>query len=113
LRDITEFFLLHLGSIVIIHGRVLLGIHNRFIYKSTVSDRELRRHFERGRSVLVIAMCFLFATLLARQVLATLEQGLLIRMSQEALLIPGWVTLWEPAYILSPAGGRLSRNEKL
>jgi hypothetical protein len=44
-------------------------------------------------------MCFLFATLLARQVLATLEQGLLIRMSQEALLIPGWVTLWEPAYI--------------
>jgi hypothetical protein len=78
---------------------IILGIHNHFVYKSSVSDRELRRLFERGRIVLVIAVSFLFATLLARQILATLEQSILIRMSQEALLILGWVTLWEPAYI--------------
>jgi hypothetical protein len=78
---------------------IILGIHNHFVYKSSVSDRELRRLFERGRIVLAIAVSFLFTTLLARQILATLEQSILIRMSQEALLILGWVTLWEPAYI--------------
>ena len=82
-----------------IRESIILGIHNHFIYKSSVSDRELRRLFERGRIVLVIAMGFLFATLLARQILATLEQTLPIRMAQEGLLILGWVTLWEPAYI--------------
>jgi hypothetical protein len=78
---------------------IILGIHNHFIYKVSVSDRELRRLFERGRIVLIIAICFLFGTLLARQILATLEQNLPIRMAQEGLLILGWVTLWEPAYI--------------
>ncbi len=78
---------------------IVLGIHNHFIYKSSVSDRELRRLFERGRVVLVIAMCFLFGSLLARQALSTLDQGLLVRMAGEGLLIFGWVTLWEPAYI--------------
>lgn len=78
---------------------IILGIHNHFIYKSSVSDRELRRLFERGRLVLIIAMGILFMTLLARQYLSTFEQDLLVRMAGEGLLILGWVTLWEPAYI--------------
>ncbi|MEI6292494.1 MAG: hypothetical protein WCP36_02360 [Methanomicrobiales archaeon] len=78
---------------------IILGIHNHFIYKSSVSDRELRRLFERGRFVLLIAMGFLFGSLLGRQYLATLEQSLPIRMAEEGLLIFGWVTLWEPVYI--------------
>lgn len=78
---------------------IILGIHNHFIYKSSVSDRELRRLFERGRLVLVIAIGILLGTLLARQALSTLEQDLVVRMAGEALLILGWVTLWEPAYI--------------
>lgn len=78
---------------------IILGIHNHFIYKSSVSDRELRRLFERGRFVLLIAMGFLFGSLLGRQYLATLEQNLPIRMAEEGLLIFGWVTLWEPVYI--------------
>ena len=78
---------------------IILGIHNHFIYRSSVSDRELRRLFERGRFVLVIAMGILFMTLLARQFLSTFEQDLLVRMAGEGLLILGWVTLWEPAYI--------------
>jgi len=78
---------------------IILGIHNHFIYKSSVSDRELRRLFERGRIVLLIAMGFLFGSLLGRQYLATLEQTLPVRMAEEGLLIFGWVTLWEPVYI--------------
>jgi len=78
---------------------IILGIHNHFIYRSSVSERELRRLFQRGRMVLLIAMGILFVTLLARQGLSTLEQGLPVRMAGEALLILGWVTLWEPAYI--------------
>jgi len=78
---------------------IILGIHNHFIYKSSVSDRELRRLFERGRIVLLIAMGFLFGSLLGRQYLATLEQSLPVRMAEEGLLIFGWVTLWEPVYI--------------
>jgi hypothetical protein len=78
---------------------IILGIHNHFTYKSSVSDRELRRLFERGRIVLLIAMGFLFGSLLGRQYLATLEQTLPVRMAEEGLLIFGWVTLWEPVYI--------------
>lgn len=78
---------------------IILGIHNHFIYKSSVSDRELRRLFERGRMVLLVAMGFLFGSLLGRQVLSTFDQTLLIRMAEEGLLIFGWVTLWEPVYI--------------
>ena len=78
---------------------IILGIHNHFIYKSSVSDRELRRLFERGRIVLLIAMGFLFGSLLGRQYLATFEQTLPVRMAEEGLLIFGWVTLWEPVYI--------------
>jgi len=78
---------------------IILGIHNHFVYKSSVSDRELRRLFERGRVVLLIAVGFLFGSLLGRQILSTLEQTLLVRMAEEGLLIFGWVTLWEPVYI--------------
>jgi hypothetical protein len=78
---------------------IILGIHNHFIYKSSVSDRELRRLFERGRTVLIIAMVCLFGSLLGRQILSTLPQSLLVRMAEEGLLIFGWVTLWEPVYI--------------
>jgi hypothetical protein len=78
---------------------IILGIHNHFIYKSSVSDRELRRLFERGRTVLIIAMVCLFGSLLGRQILSTLQQSLLVRMAEEGLLIFGWVTLWEPVYI--------------
>jgi hypothetical protein len=78
---------------------IILGIHNHFIYKSSVSDRELRRLFERGRLVLIIAMVCLFGSLLGRQFLSTLQQSLLVRMAAEGLLIFGWVTLWEPVYI--------------
>jgi hypothetical protein len=78
---------------------IILGIHNHFIYKSSVSDRELRRLFERGRIVLVIAMVCLFGSLLGRQILSMFEQSLLVRMAEEGLLIFGWVTLWEPVYI--------------
>jgi hypothetical protein len=78
---------------------IILGIHNHFIYKSSVSDRELRRLFERGRTVLIIAMVCLFGSLLGRQILSMFEQSLLVRMAEEGLLIFGWVTLWEPVYI--------------
>ncbi len=78
---------------------IILGIHNHFIYKSSVSDRELRRLFERGRIVLIIAVVSLFGSLLGRQLLSMLEQSLLIRMAEEGLLIFAWVTLWEPVYI--------------
>ena len=44
-------------------------------------------------------MGFSVRTLLARQILSTLEQSLPVRMAEEGLLIFGWVTLWEPAYI--------------
>jgi hypothetical protein len=78
---------------------IVLGIHNHFIYKSSVSDRELRRLFERGRTVLIIAMVCLFGSLLGRQILSMFEQSLIVRMAEEGLLIFGWVTLWEPVYI--------------
>jgi hypothetical protein len=78
---------------------VSLGIHNHFSYRSAVDDRELKRLFRRGRQVLVIAVVLLFLSLLSRQILAMASQDIIIRMAEEALLIFGWVVLWEPVYI--------------
>jgi hypothetical protein len=82
-----------------IRQSIILGIHNHFDYRSGVADRDLKKLFQRGRLVLAIAFVLLIMSLLARQLLATLPQSIYIRIMEEALLIFGWVVLWEPVYI--------------
>jgi hypothetical protein len=78
---------------------IILGIHNHFSYRSGVADRDLKKLFLRGRIVLLVAAVCLLICLLGRQELATLPQDITVRMAAEALLVFGWVTMWEPVYI--------------
>jgi len=75
------------------------GIRNHFLYKAANAEKEWRRLFRRGRVVLVTGLVVLFFCLLARQILPGLADTLFNRMLQEALLIIGWVAMWEPIRI--------------
>ena len=76
------------------------AIHNHFEYKMLVSDRKFRSRFRYGRVSLLIGLSFLTIALIARQLVSTLENHLLALLFADALLIIGWVAMWEPITVL-------------
>jgi len=78
---------------------IVLGIRNHFLYKVAGTVREQRRLFREGRIVLLIALTVLFLSLLARQILLGFPGTYITHMLGEALLIVGWVAMWEPVSI--------------
>lgn len=76
-----------------------LGIRNHFSYREMQAVREQRRHFRVGRVVFLIGGTVLFFSLLARQVLIGFPESYINHMVQEALLIIGWVAMWQPVSI--------------
>jgi hypothetical protein len=65
-----------------------------------VSDRKFRSRFRYGRVNLLIGLSFLTIALIARQLITTLENHLLAQLFADALLIIGWVAMWEPITVL-------------
>jgi hypothetical protein len=78
---------------------IVLAIRNHFKYKVAGTVKEQRRLFREGRIILLIGLTVLFLSLLARQILPGLPDTQVNRMLQEALLIVGWVAMWEPVSI--------------
>lgn len=78
---------------------IVLGIRNHFLYKVAGTVKEQRRLFRDGRIVLLIGLTVLFLSLLARQILLGLPGTPINHMLGEALLIVGWVAMWEPVSI--------------
>jgi hypothetical protein len=76
------------------------AIHNHFRYRTMVSDRNFRRHFRHGRISLVIGLSFLAIALVARQMVSHLSNQFLAQFFADALLIIGWVAMWEPITVL-------------
>jgi hypothetical protein len=76
------------------------AIHYHFEYKMLVSDRKFRARFRYGRVNLLIGLSFLTIALIARQLVTTLENHLLAQLFADALLIIGWVAMWEPITVL-------------
>jgi len=76
------------------------AIRNHFEYKMLVSDRKFRARFRYGRVSLLIGLSFLTIALIARQLVTTLENHLLAQVFADALLIIGWVAMWEPITVL-------------
>jgi len=76
------------------------AIHNHFLYKMLVSEMEFRSHFRHGRSSLLIGLIFLMIALLARQLVSSLNNHILVQLFADALLIIGWAAMWEPVTIL-------------
>ena len=76
------------------------AIHYHFEYKMLVSDRKFRARFRYGRVSLLIGLSFLTIALIARQLVSSLENHLLAQIFADALLIIGWVAMWEPITVL-------------
>ena len=76
------------------------AIHNHFQYKMLVAERKFRSHFRYGRSTFLIGLTFLTIALIARQLVSSLNNHLLAQIFADALLIIGWVAMWEPITVL-------------
>jgi hypothetical protein len=76
------------------------AIHNHFKYQEMVSDRKFRQKLKYGRTVLVIGLAFLFLNLFIRQILLNTSDSTINLLVAEALLIIGWVAMWEPITVL-------------
>lgn len=76
------------------------AIHNHFEYKVLVQDRKFRMRFRYGRSTLLIGLAFLAIALFARQTVSHIDNLLYAQIFADALLIIGWVAMWEPITVL-------------
>jgi hypothetical protein len=83
-------------------GAKTLGsaIHNHFRYRTMVAERNFRRHFRYGRISLVIGLSFLAIALIARQMVSHISTQFLAQFFADALLVLGWVAMWEPITVL-------------
>jgi len=76
------------------------AIRNHFQYKMLVTERKYRSCFRYGRSTFLIGLTFLTIALIGRQLVSSLENHLLAQIFADALLIVGWVAMWEPITVL-------------
>ena len=76
------------------------SIHHHFTLRRDEWRRELSHQLHQGRVTLGIAVVFLFACLLLRQLVRSFGDGALLDVLGEGLLITGWVAMWRPIDIL-------------
>ena len=76
------------------------AIQYHFKYRVMGADRKFRSHFRYGRSTLLIGLSFLTIALLARQMVSSVSHELAAQIFADALLIIGWVAMWEPVTVL-------------
>lgn len=81
-------------------GTIAPAIHNHFRYLTLVSDRNFRQKLRYGRGSLIIGLSFLAVALVARQMVSHLSSLFLAQLFADALLIIGWVAMWEPITVL-------------
>ncbi|MFA6225334.1 MAG: hypothetical protein WC620_03905 [Methanoregula sp.] len=72
------------------------AIQYHFKFRMMGADRKFRSHFRYGRSTMLIGLSFLAITLFARQMISTISHDLAAQIVADALLIIGWVAMWEP-----------------
>jgi len=81
-------------------GTIISAIHNHFRYKTMVSEWKFRSHFRYGRSTLLIGLTFLMIALIARQLVSSMDDHIIVQLFADALLIIGWAAMWEPITVL-------------
>jgi hypothetical protein len=80
--------------------KIPAAIHNHFQYKMLVAERKFRSHFRYGRSTFLIGMAILTVALVVRQLVLSFHDHLPAQIFADALLIIGWVAMWEPITVL-------------
>lgn len=76
------------------------SIHHHFALRRDEWRRQLSQELYMGRITLLIALAFLFACLMARHFVRSLDHDMLVNVLGEGLLITGWVAMWRPIDIL-------------
>jgi len=80
--------------------KIIPAIHNHFRYRMLVTERKFRARFRFGRFSLIIGLSFLAIALIASQLVATLNNSFVAQLISYALLIIGWVAMWQPVTTL-------------
>ncbi|MFA6364460.1 hypothetical protein [Methanoregula sp.] len=80
--------------------KIIPAIHTHFHYRMLVADRKFRSKFRFGRISLLIGLVFLAVALVARQIVATMNNHFLAQLLSDSLLIIGWAAMWEPITVL-------------
>ncbi len=82
--------------------KIPAAIRAHFRYRMLVQNLKFREKFRQGRWALLVGITFLTIALLARQVVSAhlATDQLLAQIFADALLIIGWVAMWEPVTIL-------------
>jgi hypothetical protein len=80
--------------------KIIPAIHTHFHYRMLVADRKFRSKFRFGRVSLLIGLSFLAVALVARQLVATMDNHFLSQLLSDSLLIIGWAAMWEPVTVL-------------
>jgi hypothetical protein len=76
------------------------SVRHYFAYRASINRLELRDLLKRGRTSLIIGVCFLVACLLLVHLIATrAPEGVFGGIAQESLTIGGWVAMWRPMEI--------------
>jgi hypothetical protein len=78
---------------------VAKAVRNFFAYRARMRRRDLRELLRLGRTTLLVAMLFLSACLLLREMLTAGTTSSMSRILTEGLLIIGWVAMWRPLEI--------------
>ena len=76
--------------------KIVPAIHNHFRYRMLVTERKFRAKFRFGRFSLIVGLSFLAIALIASQLVATLNNSFAAQLLSYALLIIGWVAMWQP-----------------
>jgi hypothetical protein len=81
------------------------AIHRYFAHKAEVTRLDLKRLLREARLALFIGILFLVSCEGLREIIRAFaapppQQGALLRMLEEGLLIIGWVAMWKPLELL-------------
>lgn len=100
----TEFkILIHLPPELIgtdAAEHLIPAVHHHFEYKVLVAERKFRERFRHGRWSMIIGLSFLAIALVARQMVAMIDNHFLAVLFADALLIIGWAAMWEPVTVI-------------
>lgn len=75
------------------------AVRNYFEYKVQLTRNAFRQLMRRGRLSLVIGLAALFSATAISTALASAASGAVTRLTQEVILVGGWVAMWRPIEI--------------
>lgn len=75
------------------------AVRHYFLTRAEMKHHEFRRLMRLGRRSSLIGFAFLALCLLLSRIMSRLDDGTIIGVLQESLIIVGWVAMWRPLEI--------------